>query len=122
MLRSVFDKISGRGQWPEAEATVTSSAEVSDGGYKSGWPIVRVVFQYRDSIGNLQYGEMLAGSMTSAYNLVEGDNFTIRYNPKAPEKFYCPEASSFEIDWNLWLIGGAAGLVVIALEALAKHK
>lgn len=121
MLRTLIERITGKNRWPEAEATVTSSDVVSEGGYRRGWPTARVVFHYRDSTGDVQYGEIVAGSMTSTYNLQVGDTFSIRYNPSAPERFYCPEASSLDIDMNLWVIGGVAGVVMVNIQILRKH-
>ena len=122
MLSTLIGRITGKDRWLETEATVTSSEVVSEGGYRKGWPTARIAFQYRDSAGDLQYGEIEAGSMTPTYNLQAGDTFSIRYNPHAPDRYYCPEASSLDIDMNLWVIGGVAGLAMIIIQILRKHR
>jgi len=121
MIYSTVERITGRDRWPETEATVTSSSVASDGGFDQGFPAVRVAFRYSDSTGELHYGSIYADSMTSIYNLKAGDTFSLRFDPNAPKKFYCPEASSLDIRTGLYVVAALLAIAVVIITQVRSH-
>jgi hypothetical protein len=116
----------GKSRWLETEATVYSSEQIADGKFDDGPPTTRLIFYYRDQAKSLQSGDLVVDSLTSLYRLQAKETFQIRFNPRKPSQFYCPEAASLfsQLRIAFW-IGFPTVLIVVTvilvLRILQSH-
>jgi hypothetical protein len=93
MVEELFAKLRGVKNWPETTATVYSISryEVVTGKYGGTSPAADVTFSYRGEDREIQSGFFTVDSGCSLYNVEENDTFSVQYDPKHPERFYCSE-------------------------------
>jgi hypothetical protein len=97
MLKEFWASMRGIDKWPEIAATVRSVERydgLSGGGrYAPPRKLADVTFAYTDTLNDHQYGWITVQDSSSLYDLKEDDTFSIRVNPKHPERYYSPEAT-----------------------------
>ena len=76
----------GLATWPEAEAAVTSCSYAYDN-ETPGNGTYAVTFVYQSANG-FEAGQLFVWGREEQSPYVKGDNFTLRYNPKHPNRFY----------------------------------
>jgi hypothetical protein len=114
MLQELIQKWRGIDHWPEVNARVVSSEVVSEDGYKKSLTFVRITFYYHDTSGDIQSGELVAGSFTSLYNLRVNDTFQVRVDQSRPSQFYTVEANSL-FDSGLLVYWVCLGVVFVTI-------
>jgi hypothetical protein len=76
----------GIATWPEAEASVTSCSYAYDN-ETPGNGTYTVAFVYQ-SVNGFEAGQLLVWGREEHSPYFKGDTFTLRYNPKHPNRFY----------------------------------
>jgi hypothetical protein len=118
-MSGLLYKLRGIETWPEAEATVTSTEEVSSGG-RSG-RTMNVFFSYRTPQG-LCDGRLFVDDNSSIYGLDRGETFVIQVNPRNPNQIYCAESKSLSqtIRRGIVIVGVAFAVAVILIQFLGR--
>ena len=96
MLIEMWGRLRGFDKWVEAEATITAAdmeqtAHMDRGGnvsytYGSGDEIT-----WTDELCQKHSADFKVSDDSPLYQLVGGENVTIRYNPSNPDEYYYPE-------------------------------
>jgi hypothetical protein len=118
MLEIVWKIIRGMHHWPETQARVTSvlryMAPPRKGQSRSK---VIVGFRYRTLNGGEFSGTFSSDINSTLYAMVEGDTFSLSYNPSRPERYWSDIYGLGFGDRSLlitfWLIGMVTILIVI---------
>lgn len=91
MLPELIARVRGIDQWPHAVATVTAS-ELFTVPRAGEWN--RISFYYHSAGAEIQSGTIQVDSLTSMHALSKGDTFSVQFNPRHPDRFYCKDAQS----------------------------
>ncbi len=83
------ERRAGVDQWPETEATVTGIEQPSVGGKFDFLSVVSYTF--KDTSGEYFAGKYQTPTRELPDEVMEGATIEIRYNPKNPNKNWCPD-------------------------------
>lgn len=94
MLIEVWERLRGYDKWIPVDAKVFSAAEirkklgkryqVSPSSQFSGELLV-----WRDLADETHFGPFVTHETSPLYQLLDGETIRIRYNPEAPDRYYC---------------------------------
>ena len=111
MLEELWKKAHGIDKWPETEATVSSVVRVPTARRRGEINIVR--FSYKTSDGTLLTGIFRADKYTALFEISTGDAFTLRFNPKKPNRYWS-DGYGLPAGTGLFVIWALAVTVILA--------
>jgi hypothetical protein len=117
VIEEIWARLRGVQKWPETTATISSVYRYDKPAGRGGTaPAADVTFLYRDGNNELQSGVYTVDDNSSLFNIGENDTFTVRYDPRHPERFWSDEYAL--TGWQQGYIL-AAGIVMVVAAIVA---
>jgi hypothetical protein len=93
MLIEIWERLRGYNKWAEAEATIVSYETVRRRlGAKAAKSISgrfsTDLLSWKDAEGQRHYGAFVNQDTSSLYQMLDGEQFQILYNPANPDRYY----------------------------------
>ncbi len=117
MLIEIWERWRGYDKWVQTEAKIESS-EIHETDVKNqyGQTIVKNydagdLITWLDARGEKHRSKFSVGEESPLYQLVDGQTFTIRYDPERPERFYHPDLLRYRAKVAAWAILVLLGIV-----------
>jgi hypothetical protein len=115
VIEEIWARLRGVQKWPETTATVSSVDRYEKPAGRYGtYQAADVTFFYRDANNELQSGFYTVDDNSSLFNIGENDTFTVRFDPRNPERFWSDEYALTGWQQGYILTGG----IVIAIVAV----
>lgn len=132
MLIEFWERLRGYDKWIETEAKIESS-DIHEADIKNqyGQTMVREYdagdrIAWSDAQGGQHQGKFSADEESPLYQLVDGNTFTIRYNPARPDRFYNRDLMRSEFKVAVWStvigLGSIAGIAVYLWLDLTRRN
>jgi hypothetical protein len=121
MLIEIWERWRGYDKWVETEAKIESS-EIHETDIKNQYGQTMVkdydagdLITWLDARGEKHQSKFTVDEVSPLYQLVDGQTFTIRYDPEHPERFYHPDVLRSQAKALAWatliLLGGISFVV-----------
>jgi hypothetical protein len=118
MLIEMWERWRGYDKWVRTEAKIESS-EIHETDIKNQYGQTMVkdydagdLITWLDARGEKHQSKFSVGEVSPLYQLVDGQTFTIRYDPEHPERFYHPDLLRYRAKVAAW-----ATLVLLGIIA-----